>query len=91
MFSIRKAGVVALAAITVAVATLAMTTSADARKRHRGHHHHHHHRGVGVGVATGLAIGAIGAGVVYGAHCWQNQVVGYTRSGRPIVRRVNVC
>ena len=88
MLSIRKAGVVALAAITVAVMTLAMTSSADARKRHRGHHHH---RGVGVGVATGLAIGAIGAGIVYGAHCWQNQVVGYTRSGRPIVRRVNVC
>ena len=100
MFRFRKAGVAALAAMTIAAGSFAMTSSADARSRGGGHHggghhgghhgHHGHGHWGGAGLATGLALGVIGAGM-YGAHCWQDRVVGHTRHGRPIVQRVNVC
>ena len=94
MLNLRKAGAVTLAVITIAGGALAMTSSAEARYRgHRHHHHHGHGFGIGAGIATGLALGAIGTGYAYGARpgCIRNRVVGYTYSGRPIVRRVNVC
>jgi len=92
----RKLAMAALAVLTLAGTTAVTTTAAEARGRGHHHHHHHGHRhggwGIGAGIATGLALGAVGAGY-YGYHngCIRNRVVGHTAYGQPIVRRVNVC
>lgn len=82
MFSIKKLGVVALAATTIAGSTLAMTSTAEARFGGRGGFHGAGFHGggfhgggfrgrglgigLGLGVASGLALGAYGAGYGYG-------------------------
>jgi len=82
-----------LTILAAVVGTVGMVaTTADARPWHR-HHHHHHHRGggwVGPAIIGGLALGALAtAPRYYGAYgACERQVVGYTPSGRPVVRTV---
>jgi hypothetical protein len=97
----KKAGIAALAALSLVGATLAASSSAEAR---------YYGRGWGGGwagpaIVGGLALGALAASRpyyyggyggyggygYYGDGCIRNRVVGYTPYGRPIVRPVNVC
>jgi len=95
MFNGKKIAMAAIAICTIAGSIAATTTGAEAR--FRGHGGFYGGRGIGLGVASGLALGAYGAGYYgygpgyYGGGCIRNRVVGYTAYGRPIVRPVNVC
>lgn len=97
----KKAGIAALAALSLVGATLAASSTAEAR---------YYGRGWGGGwagpaIVGGLALGALAASSpyyyggyggyggygYYGGGCIRNRVVGYTPYGRPIVRPVSVC
>jgi hypothetical protein len=101
----KKAGIAALAALSLVGATLAASSSAEARYYGRGWGG----RGfIGPAIVGGLALGALAASRpyyyggyggygayggygYYGDGCIRNRVVGYTPYGRPIVRPVNHC
>ncbi len=104
MLNVKKLGMAVLAVCTIVGSIAATTTGAEARFRggggwHGGGFHGGRGFGIGLGVASGLALGAYGAGYYgygpypygYGGGCIRNRVVGYTAYGRPIVRPVNVC
>jgi hypothetical protein len=103
--TMRKLGIVAVAALSLAGATLATLGPAEARPwgDHRGHHWH----GGGWGLAApavigGLALGALAAApYAYGrpryvayeddyVECYVKRRVRYTPHG-PVVRHVRVC
>src|SRR4051812_45729701 len=89
----KKFGIAALCTVSVIGATLASTNSAEARWGG------HHHGGWGWGgpaliggLVLGTALAARPAYGYYGGDCFlRRRVVGYTYSGRPIVRHVRVC
>jgi hypothetical protein len=89
--TLKKAGVAALAAMSIAGATLATSSTAEARWHGRWHRHG---GWVGPAVVGGLALGALAASRPYyydGGCYFRRRVVGYTSWGRPIVRPVRVC
>ena len=105
-FPLKKLAIAAIAALSLGAATLATSAPADARPGFRGFHHHgFHHRGFhpGFGFAPAFA-GALAFGAVASAPYWygapvglygdcfpRRRIVGYTYSGRPIVRIVRTC
>jgi hypothetical protein len=96
---LRKIGIGTVAAISLLGTTLAFSSTAEARYYHRGWGG----GWAGPAIAGGLALGALAAsrpyyggygayGGYYDDGCYlRRRVVGYTRSGRPIVRAVRAC
>jgi hypothetical protein len=93
---LRKAGIGALAALTVAGSIAVSTSGAEARWRG-----HHHHGGIGAGIAAGI-IGGVAAGALaapyygYGGYygygrCWTERQEVMDRWGRVYIRPVRVC